>query len=150
MNNTNYENQRNRWKASLWTLFGLEALLGLLCIIEQTEAAYGAGMILRGCIWIPLLMKHAYKERGTRLLVWVLIMSAITILTTVRNFIDEMNEPFSWVYLLDLGACIWFWVECLILREGNKKYESISEIPSKPSAQSEVIQTVLPMKGEGK
>jgi hypothetical protein len=81
-------------------------------------------------IWFASIYHHAYWERGTKLLFWLLIGSPMGLLSNLRQEISQMNPPYDsldsfgqvsfWMYIGILySPAIWFWINCFFYRKEN-------------------------------
>lgn len=118
---------KKQWLVSFLILIGIVQLVNLLELTETKEIARTITHILLVLpVWSWITYHCAYRKRGTRWLMWLLILFPIRMLLLPIGFIQDgvlttpSEKTVGWI-LIGILFCVylWFWSNCLLLRKEN-------------------------------
>ena len=120
--------KNKRWLVAFYLFFSLQTLLGILMVSfldAGEERTYGMKLLLSTALWAPLIYIFGYREKGTKLLLWTVLSGTVSVSNCSQSCAEYFREGQTaalTVVLVILCTCVWFLLECFLLREDNKKF----------------------------
>lgn len=134
---------KKQWLVSLLILISIVCLLDVYGIIStSSEEKFNSAVdLICRLIWGWITYHCAYKKQGTKWLIWTLITLSIAIIRDIKetySTIQMISSQGLSIVNLDLilfclliipaTACeIWFWINCVQLRDENLRLKHIQE-----------------------